>query len=31
MKDVHLNSCKECKKGYQHSRPYNKEYERKRN
>lgn len=31
MKEGHLNSRKECKKGYQHSRPYNKEYESKRN
>lgn len=31
MADGHLNSCKDCKKGYQRSRPYDKEYERRRN
>ena len=31
MADGHLNSCKECRKAYQRSRPYDKEYERKRN
>jgi len=31
MKDGHLNSCKECRKAYQQSRPYDKERERKRN
>ena len=29
--DGHLNSCKECRKAYQSSRPYNKKYERQRN
>ena len=28
MKDGHLNSCKECRKAYQQSRPYDKERER---
>jgi lipopolysaccharide biosynthesis glycosyltransferase len=31
MADEHLNSCKDCRKGYQRSRPYDKEYERPRN
>lgn len=31
MADGHLNSCKECKKAYQRTRPYRKEYERQRN
>ncbi len=31
MKDGRLNICKECKKAYQLSSPYNKEYERQRN
>lgn len=31
MKDGYLNVCKECKKEYQRSRPYDKEYERQRN
>ena len=31
MADGHLNSCKDCRKGYQRSRPYDKEYERRRN
>jgi 5-methylcytosine-specific restriction endonuclease McrA len=31
MKDGHLNSCKDCRKAYQRSRPYDKEYERQRN
>ena len=31
MADGHLNSCKDCRKAYQHSRPYNKDYERQRN
>ena len=31
MADEHLNSCKDCRKAYQQSRPYDKEYERKRN
>src|SRR5215210_523590 len=31
MKDGRLNICKECKKAYQLSRPYDKEYERQRN
>jgi len=31
MADGHLNSCKECRKAYQSSRPYDKEYERQRN
>lgn len=31
MKDGRLNSCKECRKAYQQSRPYDKERERKRN
>ena len=29
--DGYLNSCKECKKAYQRSRPYDKERERRRN
>ena len=31
MKDGHLNSCKDYRKTYQRSRPYDKEYERQRN
>ena len=31
MADEHLNSCKDCRKGYQRSRPYDNEYERRRN
>ena len=31
MADGHLNSCKECRKAYQRSRPYDKERERRRN
>lgn len=31
MADGHLNSCKDCRKGYQRTRPYDKEYERQRN
>ncbi len=31
MADWHLHSCKECRKAYQRSRPYNKDYERHRN
>ena len=31
MADGHLNSCKDCRKAYQRSRPYDKEYERQRN
>lgn len=31
MADGHLNSCKDCRKAYQCSRPYDKESERRRN
>ena len=31
MADGHLNSCKECRKAYQRGRPYDREYERRRN
>ena len=31
MADGHLNSCKDCRKIYQRSRPYDKERERRRN
>ncbi len=31
MSDGHLNSCKDCRKAYQRSRPYDKEHERRRN
>ena len=31
MADGHPNSCKDCRKGYQRTRPYDKEYERRRN
>lgn len=31
MADGHLNSCKDCRKAYQKSCPYDKEYERNRN
>lgn len=31
MADGHLNSCKDCRKAYQKSRPYDKERERRRN
>ena len=31
MADGHLNSCKDYKKAYQKSRPYDEEYERQRN
>ena len=31
MADGHLNSCKECRKAYQRGRPFDREYERRRN
>jgi 5-methylcytosine-specific restriction endonuclease McrA len=31
MSDGHLNSCKDCRRTYQRSRPYDKERERRRN
>jgi hypothetical protein len=31
MADGHFSSCKECRKAYQRSRPYNKEREQRRN
>ncbi len=31
MADGHLNSCKDCRRTYQRSRPYDKERERRRN
>jgi hypothetical protein len=31
LADGHLNSCNECTKAYQRSRPYDKDHERQRN